>query len=282
MYFVETVKAYEKVWMIGDEFMTGTYAQYFQNAFGDNGKVGYIRAHYDATAFYKGDGLNPNYIARIRNAIAYGMNDQVVLPKAIILIFENNLINEINHKKPGISTLMGRLIEWLANQIHRMIVSHKERLPSKARKFKYPTVLWVLLPDHYDQGEQMQEYRNKFNTCVTDTVSLFREMETLKLDIDDCDRSLMTKNKWNARGLTVYYYALNSAFEVWDKDQMKLMHIKDGASMTSSSWGEQKNKVRFKESSFLRKKYSWNPANTRFKLPKPEKTPGKKSLVPYQ
>ena len=131
---LDTVRGYDKIWIIGDQFMSESYAQYFQNAFGDNGKINYMRAHYDVTGFCQAsNGLNNNYISRIRNALAKGMNDQVILPRAVLLIFEEDLITSVNHKKPGISTLMGRLIEWLANQMHRMIVSHKEKLPSKSR-----------------------------------------------------------------------------------------------------------------------------------------------------
>ena len=42
------------MWIIGDDFMSKSFAQYFQNAFGDSGKMGYIRAHYDAIGYCQG------------------------------------------------------------------------------------------------------------------------------------------------------------------------------------------------------------------------------------
>ena len=126
--------------------MADSYAQHFQNAFGSNGKLGYVKAHYDVSgicnkSISQGNG---NIINRVRNAVVKLINDQWLLPKVILLILEGDILEEINHFKPGISGAIGRLLEWLANQLHRVITSHKERLPSKSRKYKYPTILWIL------------------------------------------------------------------------------------------------------------------------------------------
>ena len=182
-----------------------------------------------------------------------------------MLIFEQEFLDEINYFKPGISTVLGRAIEHIANQIHRIIITHKERLPSKARKFKFPTVLWTLLPEHYD-WKNMNEYRGKLNTSIKNTVSLFREFETLDPEWDDCDRGMFTKGTLNARGISAYWYGINTAFEKWDKAQMKAAKGGPGKLLTSSCGGMKKpNKHREVVSD--QKKFSWNPNKTKFKLP---------------
>ena len=182
----------------------------------ENGKTGYMRAHYDVTGYCQNTSLNDSIICRLRNALVEPMNKQVLLPKAIVLIFEQDIMNHVNYFKTGFSSLMTRLLEWIANQIHRLLTAHKERLPSKSRKFRYPTVLWTLLPEHYAFGDR-NEYRVKFNTCVQSVTSLFREMTILKPEWDELDMGLINKQIFTSRGYLVYWQSVNKAFENWDK-----------------------------------------------------------------
>ena len=256
------------MWIIGDEFVSDTYTQFFKNAFGDEGQIGYIRAHYDVTAFCLGkDKLNKNILSRFRNALVKAVNKQVVLPKAIIYIMEQEFIDDLQHYGPGISHLLGKCVEYIANQTHRVITAHKEKLPSKSRKFKYPAILWATMPEHYDWKE-MNQYRNKYNVIIQTTTSLFREMEILKLTWDDCDRGYFTRMKLNARGRTSFWISVNEAFEAWDKLQMKLAKIPScgNASTTNKKW--KKVTSHYREDVSHSKKFAWKPAQTRFKLPK--------------
>ena len=259
-YVAESADAYDRVWFIGDVFFSNTYTKYFKNAFGDEGQLGYIRAHYDVTGFCLGtDKLNTSILSRLRNAFVKAVNTQVTFPKAIVIILEQDFLNEIDHFKPGISLILGKVMEHLANKFHRLVTSHKERLPSKARKFKYPTILWALLPEHYDWKES-NESRAKLNKCIINTTSLFREMSTLTLEWDDCDRSYFTRDNLNAKGLSTYWDSINRAFEIWDKSQMK-------AARVNSCVGKKKKINTFREDVTDAKKFHWKPESTRFKLP---------------
>ena len=176
--------------------MVKSFSQYFQNAFSEDGKTGYIRAHYDVSGYCSGNTAEGgNILNRLRNILVEAINKEITFPKAIMYVFEEDILDEMNHFKPGVSLLSGRCLEWLGNQIHRIVITHKERLPSKARKFKYPTIFWVSLPNHYDWPKSRDESRKKFNSCIRSTVSLFREMQELTFecsDWDDCDRSLLS------------------------------------------------------------------------------------------
>ena len=266
--------------------MASTFGQYFQNAFGDDGsKVGYIRTHFDAVGYVctGEDKIQGNLVGSMRNTLVRAINKEIVLPKAIILIFENDLLESLNHYQPGISLLSGRCIEWLANQIHRILVSHKEMLPSKARKFRYPTVLWTELPPHYDWSRSTGEARGKMNNCMRSTVSLFREMKILSIkDWDDCDRGLMTKCKMNSTGLISYWIGLDRAFQQWDKEQMNTKGLLNGKVQGKNSTGNSTNIAqmkktggekmvvhKYREQTADENRFAWNPKKTKFKLPKP-------------
>ena len=216
------IQAYDKVWVIGDSFVNNTFSQYFQNAFHLDGSVNYIKAHYDTTGFCKTDnGFNPNILSRIQNALIHGINQQVLLPKAIILVFDD-ILDALDHYKSGLSYAIGCTVEWLANQIHRIITAHKEKLPSKSQKFKYPMILWCLIPYH-EIYSHYNDFKHKFNCSVVKTTALFREMETLQLDVlwDRNRLDYFTAGRINAVGLSTYWNAVSAAFETWDRDQMK-------------------------------------------------------------
>ena len=251
--------------------MATSFGQHFQNAFGDDNKTGYIRTHYDAMGYCStGQSKIPgNNIASIRNTLVEAINKETVLPKAIILVIENDLLDSFIHYNPGVSLLSGICIEWLANQMHRIIVTHKEQSPSKSCKFKYPTILWLELPSHFDWSNSKREARGKFNNCIKSTVSLFREMEMLRLSTvwDDCDRGLITKGKMNARGLTIFWLAVDLAFQAWDKEQFA--KTASSAPSISGCGGKKKKTNNYREHVTNLGKFNWKAQNTKFMLPKP-------------
>ena len=251
--------------------MAKSFAQYFQNAFGDNGRVGYIKAHYDVTGYCQGQSkaINNNILSRIRNAFVMAINKEVLLPMAVIIVLENDILNAANHYKPGIYLLCGKVLEWLANQFHRIITSHKEHLPSKAQKFKYPTVLWVTAPNH-DNLSNINSFRDKFNTSLTNICGLYREMSVLNLDWNTLDKSLISGNgKYTAIGMASFWMKLNEAFQAWDKEQMRLSHLStDPVPKVDRCEQSKKSRiVRLREHMAGSKYFTWKLHKTKFKLP---------------
>ena len=137
--------------------MSRSYAEHLQNAFmmddeAENSNMGYIKAHYDCTPFCNGNVqrrlANSNIIGRLHNEFVYAINDWIVLPKIVLIVLENDLLLAADHFTDGISQLLGQLIEWIATQLHRISIAHKEKLPTKARKFRYPHFLWIAAAHH--------------------------------------------------------------------------------------------------------------------------------------
>ena len=251
--------------------MEESFGQHFQNAYGDNGKTSYLKAHYDVTGFCPGnERLNGNILCRFNNVVTVAINKQTVLPKAIVFVMENDILNSLNHFKPGISLLIGKSLEWLLNQVHRMITTYKEKLPSKSRKFKYPAILWCSLPMHeYWSKGKLGEFRAKFNFSLKNTVSIFREMDMLNIQWNGADTSLFTRGVLNAKGLTTYWACLNEAFAVWDREQMKLAKTAQPV-LHKPSCGKMKTPNRYREEVATAGKFKWSVEKTRFKLPKPQ------------
>ena len=277
--FSDNAKAYEKIWILGDNFVRASYSQYFQNAFNPDGKVGYIRAHYDITGFYKKSiGKHRevvNIFSRLRNALVEGINEQITFPKAIIMIIDDDILDEIDHYKEGISVILGRVLEWLGNQFHRIITAHKEKLPSKARKFKFPMVLWCYIPLHDIYGHY-NDFKEKYNRVVKNVTSLFREMDFLILESwDRKDLSYFSQGCMNATGLATYWMAINDAFEKWDRVQMSATFAVGNTTKNTRYVDGDKPFNQWKGKNCIVKThyrewndhFHWKASETRYKLP---------------
>ena len=82
--------------------------------------------------------------------------------------------------KPGISEIFGRLLRWLADEFHQVILHRKNVLPAKAKHFLHPNILWVSLPLHQNFGA-LNTNRVKFNQCLDTVAALHPEMRVLKI-----------------------------------------------------------------------------------------------------
>ena len=210
------MKAYDHVWFVGNNFMATSFGEYFQNIYGHY-KDNYVRKHYDVLGFCNTTitekFANGNVLTKIFNGLTAGINSQTLLPKAVVVVVDDDILDAITHYKDGISYLIGKAFEWLANQMHQAVSSHKERLPSKARKFKYPTILWALIPYHDIYGHY-NEFKAKYNKAVKHIVSLFREMDTLSLKSwIPSELSYFSDGRINAFGLSSYWQSVSDAFE---------------------------------------------------------------------
>ena len=252
------------------DFMLKSYAQYFQNAFGDNGKLGYIKAHYDTTGYCQGQtkAINNNILSRVCNVLVMAINKEVdlLLPKVILVVLENDILNAANHYNPGISLLCGKLMEWLANQFHRIITAHKERLPSKSQKFKYPAVLWVSAPNHINLPN-INQFRDKFNTSLVSICVLYQEMAVLDLKWDTKNKSLVNSSgKYTATGMATFWMAVNKAFQDWDQEQMRLCHL-PLQNKKPEDKDQNKKIVKYRGHASNSNHFVWRPHQTKFKLP---------------
>ena len=136
--FVETVQAYDQVWILGDSFIKNTHEQFFLNSLYECNKKDYIMVHYDTeicfrNLFDEGTREETNVIMCLHNALVETINSIVLLPKAIIVLVDDDILDDLDHYDTGISSALGKILEWITGEFHKIISSHKEKLPSKSR-----------------------------------------------------------------------------------------------------------------------------------------------------
>ena len=127
-----------------------------------------------------------------------------------------------------------RSTKWQKNSIfhimdmlHEFILSHKKKLPAKARKYKYPSVIWIIPPVHCNFSDFRK--RQNFAVSLQDAAMQFNEMRYLQLKTwDQEDMKLIDRNntggyRFTSRGLLRYWSAVDNAVEFWDSQHKPQM-----------------------------------------------------------
>ena len=175
----EYAAAYENVWILGDCFVYDStaflhrYLKIRREAHEIAGSKSYISDHYCTEIFASSSttSLVRSSLGRLRNQFANALNKYDLLLKYIILAIENDILRCVNFKKPGLSEIFGQNIQWLADKMHSMIADRKADLMKRAKKFNYPLIFWVELPEH--EKFQMQTSRGKFNQTMEKVIPLY-------------------------------------------------------------------------------------------------------------
>ena len=157
---------------------------------------------------------NRSTLGRMLNNFAMAIEKWTLLPKVVVIIPDNDLINYV---KKSSSYVYGTLIHWLAAEFNKMVDIQKDRLPKKAVKKENPTFIWIAPPQHMEFPDN--EERVKF------TGSLKRS-----LDIQPNHLMLQMKKIWHYEdrftyqmfsftelGFTKYWASVDSALQFWEQ-----------------------------------------------------------------
>ena len=141
----------------------------------------YIAQNFDVKIFTGTDDLlNRSVLGCLRNVLAFALNSKSKLPKYILLVINNDLIDCVKPaSKPGTSMIFGRIIQWLADEYHSAILDCKTALKLKAVRNSFPQIFWVALP--YHQNFTNGSTRFKFNQSLDTVIPLYNEMRVMKL-----------------------------------------------------------------------------------------------------
>ena len=81
---------------------------------------------------------DPNILSRLRNQLVKGYRINKILPKLIVVILEDDVIQAIGHKhsraKCTATPKYKKEVNWLLREFHRSIAVMKEYLPIRAKK----------------------------------------------------------------------------------------------------------------------------------------------------
>ena len=90
-----------------------------------------------------------NIVARIYNCLVSAMSREATVPKMILIILENDLIDYLQYNDFGVSSMFGQIISNMASDMIQATKIFKEKyLPKKAFKKSWPQFIFVLPSTH--------------------------------------------------------------------------------------------------------------------------------------
>ena len=152
------------------------------------------------------------------NTFTNALAEQNRLPKAIIVVLDNDIIKYANWNIFGMSVIYGRLLHFLFSEFNRQISAKKDYLLKKAIRNGLPHVLWINPPFHTNFPDNPQ--RAKFGKCLDRTATLYPNMWSLKLkkiwNSQDTSLYLKDAGHFTATGLMTYWMAIDRMVKFWD------------------------------------------------------------------
>ena len=111
----------QKIWIIGDEFMSQSFEEHLYQT------ERYAAIQFELFGYYnnKYTSANPNMVSRIRNQMVRAVKENILLPKFIVVVLDENLIKYMNYYEFGVLEAFGRLINHI---MVIMLVMLKSRL----------------------------------------------------------------------------------------------------------------------------------------------------------
>ena len=122
-----------------------------------------------------------NILLRLDKTLLKVIDNRIRLPKFIVVVLDDDFISMAKYTSPGISGILGNMLESLIYDVKRIVEKRKEQLPLKARRDEFPMIYWVTAPKHKQFGEEVNDLRVKFNLCMESIVKMFFSMRVIKV-----------------------------------------------------------------------------------------------------
>ena len=200
------------MWMLGDKFLTRSYRDYVKK----DGQDMFMNQYFDTTPLCSSrfESNNTNMISRIEGLFAKGLNRMKKLPKYVIIILDDDLIQFLGYDNQGLSGILGSWIECLIKTLDDMVTERKENLPKKVLNEDYPMIYWVTCPHH--KFYKNNHAHTKFNACLEVAMKLKNNMRVIKMKTWEFENNHLLYESTGAitsYGLNKYWRAVDAAFQ---------------------------------------------------------------------
>ena len=189
------VKGINHLWLIGDEFTDRSHLVHFKHAH----RPEPVDQQYSSEKFElicytttQYSSSTRNILARFKLLIAKAIQEQILLPKIILLVPDDDIIKQSNVKDEGTSGYVV-IMSYLVEEINRMLTAYKTKLPKKCIQDWFLHVVWILPPTH------------KYFSNNTDRECFALAMEQILQDQYPNNCALRLKKVWDKHDGELYY-----------------------------------------------------------------------------
>ena len=220
-----TVPGYKDIWVLGDEFVANSVNQYFKTACntlmrGLSSTGTHCGNNYEIKLFHATRYTSHirNMIARLVNTFANAVNEEKLLPRAVVIVLEDDLINYVNIHTFGMSMVFGKILHYIFSEFNKIITAKKDILKPKSRRNCYSELLWINPPFNKDFSNNPQH--SKFGKALNTTASIYADNWSLQLkriwDTQSQDLFIPGARRFSSKGLMTYWMVVDRTIRFWD------------------------------------------------------------------
>ena len=163
-----------KVLILGDNFIAESYRKGFKKA----GEEFFLKKHFEVMPFCssKYNDKNANLLSRLQHSFATALNSKVYLPAYVVIVFDDDLIEYLGHKKFKVASMYGQWIEFLAKTFHEMLQLEFDHLSECARPDEPTQLYWLEAVTHHNFAPENTQCREIFNNCLDSVLKIYEDM----------------------------------------------------------------------------------------------------------
>ena len=210
----EHIPGLQDIWVLGDEFTVNSANLYFKQACltlvrGTNSTGTYCGDNFEIKLFHATQYTSHirDFMSRLCNTLAEAFNDEKRLPRAIIIVLDDDMIRYAKISKYGMSLVYGKILHYLFSEINKLVAAKLDFMPPRARKEHWPELIWINPPFHANFKNNGQQ--NKFAKALDNTAALYPDNWSLKRkciwDTQAQDLFIADSNRFTAKGLMTYW-----------------------------------------------------------------------------
>ena len=207
---------YERAWIVGDEFVKNT----FSSAVMCNKAMNfYMKDHFVIEEFSSGRFEEGNVLSRVLNNVIRVLNAQIIMPKLFVIVLDSDITKNFDTQgQANIHQIATICTQYLIKSLHKITADFKKALPSTAVKYKYPTFLWMVPPNHMNFNDNLK--RRAFASSIERTVMMFNEMRFMKLKTWPFDDAFVVQEttmgyRYTGKGLQHYWLVKDYSTTGW-------------------------------------------------------------------
>ena len=155
-------------------------------------------------------------MAHFTNTFAEALSKEKHLPKAVVVVPEDNLIQYEALDEYGVSLTYGHLLHYIFSEFNRLLRIKIEMLPKKARRNVH--IIWIHPPFHcYFKDNNL---RHKFSKALDTMAAMYPNNWSLQLkkvwNTEDPNLYIRDAKRYTATGLMTYYLAIDRTVRFWN------------------------------------------------------------------
>ena len=227
-FFIGEIKALKGLWFIGDDAVTDSYHVFpamKNEAVLAKRRIPYVFEFYNVSCFTTNLlSEMKDVLARLVNSFVKALNENVYLPRLVVVIPEDDLLHFIDHFCSGISLISSVAINWIVNQMERAVEAIKDYLQRQclgAIAPNEPKFIWVkAISKGFRKTESTVKY--KYNPEMEEALTNQRNHYIMSLQRSFNSTHFNSRGKFTASGNVRFWDEINKLLESFDRQKVSL------------------------------------------------------------